>query len=106
MGLSTTIKYAEPAPRWPVIHQHLNEIGLPAQLMMIDGVPALPTEEPPDGWREVRLGTPYGMVTVRRGRGKFEVVVWSNADEANRKAADTIAQTLVEVSGGELIEDD
>jgi hypothetical protein len=47
---------------------------------MIDGSPAFPDETPPADWKELRIGTAAGMVTVRRGDGVLNCVVWGNAD--------------------------
>jgi hypothetical protein len=44
---------------------------------MIDGELAFPDEEPPEDWRELRIGTPEGMmVTIRRERDRVVLVVW------------------------------
>src|SRR4051812_36822821 len=64
-----------------------------ARLMMIDGLPAFPDEEPPLDWKELRVGTPAGMVTLRRAAEAVTVVVWENADEALRRTADDMART-------------
>ena len=41
------------------------------QMRMIDGELALPDETPPDGWRELRVAAPEGMVTIRRAPGRI-----------------------------------
>ena len=46
---------------------------------MIDGELAFPDETPADAWRELRVGTPQGMVTVRRDRDQVVLVTWGNA---------------------------
>jgi hypothetical protein len=48
---------------------------------MIDGLPAFPDEVPEAGWKDLRLGVPEGMVTVRRGTGVINCTVWGNAGE-------------------------
>ncbi len=46
---------------------------------MIDGQLAFPDEEPAADWRELRVGTPQGMVTVRRGKERMVFVTWGNS---------------------------
>ena len=66
MGMSQTIACPSGVPSWPDVAAWLGSHGFPVQLRMIDGQLAFPDEQPPDWWSELRLGTPLGMVTVRR----------------------------------------
>ena len=50
---------------------------------------------PPVTWRDARLRTPAGVVTLRRVPSGVAVVVFGNADEPLRTAQRTIAQTLL-----------
>ena len=53
----------------------------PTQMRMIDSQLAFPDEMPPDEWQEsVRIGTPQGMVTLRRAGDAVVFVTWGNAD--------------------------
>lgn len=83
MGLDRTIRFpGGETPTWDVIHTHLARVGVTAPLRMIDGMPAFPDETPPPDWRELRVGSAAGMMTVRRGAGVLTCVIWGNADEA------------------------
>jgi len=68
MGLDRTIRFTSPdPPSWEAIRAQLARVGDAAPpVRMIDGQPAFPDETPEPGWREVRVGTAAGMVTIRR----------------------------------------
>ena len=66
-------------PAWLAARDLLAQRGFPLKVRMIDGQPALPDEEPPDGWHEIRVAATDGMVTVRRDGDRLALVVWSNA---------------------------
>src|SRR5262249_271016 len=91
MGMSQTIACPDGVPCWPTVRDRLAARGIPAQMRMIDGQLAFPDEEPPADWRELRIGTPDGMVTVRRGEGGVTVVTWGNADAAMQGAWNAVA---------------
>jgi hypothetical protein len=106
MGLQQNVTFAEPAPPfWPALATWLVERGYPVQVRMIDGELAFPDEAPPDAWRELRLGTPGGMVTLRRQSGRIDLVIWGNADAANRQAANALALALATLTGGRVVTD-
>src|SRR5262245_34587577 len=87
-------------PSWLVLAQFLAERGLPVQLRMIDGELAFPDEEPKPDWRELRVGTPGGMITMRRDQDEVTLVTWGNADEAMRQAWNALAWALAKLSDG------
>ena len=60
----------------------MRRVGELAPLRMIDGSPAFPEELPAPGWSELRVGSPSGMVTIRRTGDSFNCIVWGNADPA------------------------
>src|SRR6516225_7808573 len=67
MGMEQTVTFAEGAlPPWDEVSDLLARRGFPVQVRMIDGQLVLPDERPSETWRELRLGTPQGMVTLRR----------------------------------------
>jgi hypothetical protein len=70
----------EIVPGWEAIRAFLAERGFPLQLRMIDGQLAFPDETPPHEWKELRVGVPHGMVTLRRDGQRFNFVAWGNAD--------------------------
>ena len=69
--------------------------GLPSSLAMVDNVLQGPGATPPVAWRDARLRTPAGVVTLRRVPSGVAVVVFGNADDALRDAQRTIAETLL-----------
>jgi hypothetical protein len=69
--------------------------GLPTTLAMVDKVLQGPGATLPATWRDVRLRTPAGMVTLRRVPSGIAVVVFGNADDPLRAAQRTIAETLL-----------
>lgn len=83
MGMDRTIRFASAdPPGWDAIRDHLRRAGEDAAVRMIDGMPAFPDEVPEPGWREVRVGTSAGMVTLRRKPDALSCVVWGSADSA------------------------
>jgi hypothetical protein len=83
MGLDQTIRFpTHEAPSWEAIRIELTRVGQSVALRMIDGLPAFPDEIPATDWKEIRLGTSAGMVTVRRGMGSLSCVIWGNSDDA------------------------
>ena len=69
--------------------------GLPSALAMVDNVLQGPGAIPPAVWRDARIRTPAGVVTLRRVPSGVAVVVFGNADDALRAAQRTIAETLL-----------
>ena len=76
--------------------------GVDVQMRMIDGALAFPDEAPPENWRELRVGSRQGMVTIRRGAGELAVVAWGNADPAALQIWNTAAWALAEATGGRV----
>jgi hypothetical protein len=97
MGLDLVVAHAGPCPLAPLVAT-LTAGGLPCVVAMVDGVLQAPGREPPLDWRDVRLRTPAGTVTLRRVAEGIAVVVFGNADEALRAAQRTIAAAV----GGEV----
>jgi hypothetical protein len=69
--------------------------GLPSTLAMVDNVLQGPGATPPATWRDARLRTPAGIVTLRRVPSGVAVVIFGNADGPLRAAQQTIAETLL-----------
>jgi hypothetical protein len=83
MGLDRTVRFpTAETPPWPTIRSNLQRVGESGELRMIDGLPAFPDEEPHADWRELRIGTAAGMVTIRRAAGRLTCVIWGNPDTA------------------------
>lgn len=86
MGMDLTVVFpAGTVPPWPAAAGLLTQHGLPVQMRMIDGELSFPDEAPPEGWREIRVGTAGGMVTIRRQGDRVVLVVWGNADRGQRE---------------------
>lgn len=83
MGLDRIVRFPDgETPSWEAVRTQLARVGESGQLRMIDSLPAFPDEDPPENWKELRAGTPAGMVTIRRGPGVMVCVIWGNADAA------------------------
>src|SRR5262245_30393752 len=101
MGMETKVRLGYgAAPLWPAVAELLGGRGYAVQLRMIDGQLAFPDEGPPADWRELRLGTPGGMVTLRRAAGEVLVVVWGNADAGLLQAWNAVTWACAEVGAG------
>jgi hypothetical protein len=84
-----------PAVGLATLLDRLTAAGLPSTLAMVDNVLQGPGATPPAAWRDARLRTPAGVVTLRRVPSGVAVVVFGNADEPLQAAQRTIAETLL-----------
>jgi hypothetical protein len=67
---------------------------LASTVMMIDGQLAAPNAPVPEAWRDLRLRTPAGMVTLKRRDRGIAIVVFGNADDKLIAAQKIIAEEL------------
>lgn len=88
------------APSWPAVRERLARHGLPMPMRMIDGQPAFPDEEPPEGWRELRVAAADGMITIWREAGRVVFVTWGNAGPALRRAVNGLAWAFADAGPG------
>ena len=105
MGVELTVSI--PAGRviaWPDVAARLAARGMSAPIRMIDGLPAFPDEAPPDDWSELRVGTPGGMVTLRRTAVGVTCVAWGTDDPGLRRDFRAVAQAVAEATGGTVNE--
>ena len=100
MGMERVITFPGTEPSWPAVRDRIAAAGGAVQMRMIDNLPAIPDEEPEEGWRELRVSLGGGMLTVRREPGSLRVVVWGNADEALRRDQEMLAKACAEAGGG------
>src|SRR5436309_15395805 len=100
MGMDRTIRFAAEPPAWDAIREQLRRVGEDGALRMIDGMPAFPDETPEPGWRELRVGTAAGMVTVRRRPDSLSCVVWGSADSALTAAWHKVIWACAAASAG------
>jgi hypothetical protein len=103
MGMDQTVTFAGEPPAWAAVRDLLAARGFAVQTRMIDGELAFPDEAPPAGWRELRVGTPQGMVTLRREPGRVVCVTWGNADAALRQAWNALAWAWAAAGGGRVL---
>jgi hypothetical protein len=102
MGMDQAVTFTLAMPTWSAVQELLARRGYPVQMRMIDGQLAFPDEVPPDVWRELRIGTPQGMVTVRREDQRLVFVTWGNADAAMRQAWNAVTWAFAECGGGQI----
>ena len=100
MGMDQKVAFPSAnMPTWSQFTDACAKHKVPVQLRMIDGELALPDETPPHDWGEVRVGTPGGMVTLRRESDGITLVVWGNADEKLKQDWSILATVLRELTG-------
>jgi hypothetical protein len=103
MGMEHAVTYSTEVIRfWPRLSELLGQRGLVVQPRMIDGELALPDETPPEGWKELRLGTPHGMLTLRKEDKRMLVITWGNADAPLRQAWNAVTWAVAEVTKGQI----
>jgi len=101
MGMDQSVTFIEtPIPAWEAVSTFLTSKGYPVQMRMIDGQLAFPDEQPPDDWKELRVGTTHGMITIRREVQKLVFVTWGNADEEMQMAWNALTWAFAEVGKG------
>ena len=99
MGMDRKVVAAS-LPKFEDWAARMARAGFPVQLRMIDGELAFPDETPPPAWRELRLGTPQGMVTLRRQADRVLVVTWGNDDPPLVQAWNAVAWAVARAGGG------
>jgi len=103
MGLDRTIHFGSAeAPTWEAIRGELHRAGIEVSLCMIDGLPAFPDETPEATWKELRVGFPAGMVTLRRGPNQFSCIVWGNAEGPLKLAWNALCWACGSACGGTM----
>lgn len=104
MGMDRTVTFAPgKVPDWNAARDLLAQHGYAVQVRMIDGELAFPNEEPPASWRELRIGTPQGMVTVRRQGDSLVFVTWGNADVALVQAWNALTWAFAAAGDGQVL---
>ena len=102
MGMDQSVTFAEEVPTWDTVQQLLAARGYPVQMRMIDGQLAFPDEAPPEAWRELRVGTSQGMVTLRRDGQRLLFVTWGDADVVMRQAWNALTWAFAAAGGGTI----
>jgi hypothetical protein len=94
------VRFGSAPPEWSTVRERLASRGLVVQMRMIDGQLAFPDEEPTTDWRELRVASGGGMVTLRRGAAEIACVVWGNADESTRRFWRALAWAFAAAGAG------
>jgi hypothetical protein len=103
MGLDRAVTFPEQSvPSWEAIRAALERVGESVKVMMIDGMPAFPDEVPEASWKELRLGTSAGMVTLRRGVGTIRCVIWGNSDAKLHLIWSKVIWACATATGGQI----
>src|SRR5437899_704480 len=103
MGMEQSVLFAKDSvPAWTTVSDLLDRRGFPVQVRMVDNELALPGAIPPEPWLELRVGTPQGMVTLRREGDRVRCVTWANADAALLQAWNALAWALAESGDGRV----
>jgi hypothetical protein len=102
MGMERVVVFPDAGPSWAAVRDRLSAAGVAVQMRMIDNLPALPEEDPEEGWRELRVSLGGGMLTLRREPGRMRVIVWGNADEVLRRDQELLARACAEAGGGRV----
>lgn len=103
MGMDQTVTFAgKTTPAWPAVRDLLAHQGLTVQVRMIDGELAFPDELPSESWRELRVGTAIGMVTLRRESDRVAFVIWGNADPGLRQIWNALAWGFAAAGDGRV----
>jgi hypothetical protein len=107
MGIDRTIRFASGRLlTFEAVRDRLARSGFPVQVRMIDGQLAFPDEIPPESWCELRLGTPQGMITVRRDADQITCVTWGNADGPLLQAWNAVAWAFAVAGDGTIHDPD
>ena len=93
MGLEILVPRDRALPLGPVLDA-LGKAGVPAVVAMADNALRPPGAPLPDEWRDVRLRTPAGMVTLRRQTAGIAVLVFGNAEAALQAAQRAVADAV------------
>ena len=96
MGLEIVIPRATACPL-SVLLEKLAAAGLPTTLAMVDNVLQGPGAIPPALWRDVRLRTAAGLVTLRRTAAGVAVVVFRNAGAELQAAQRAVAEAVRDI---------
>jgi hypothetical protein len=103
MGMEQTVSFVgQTIPPYTAVRDFLARHDFPLQMGTIDGQLAFPDELPEESWRELRVRTPHGMVTVRRDGERLLFVIWSNADAALVQAWNALVWAFAEVGKGRI----
>jgi hypothetical protein len=93
MGVSQIVARRD-TPSLATLLEDLARAGLPSTILMVDNQLVSPRLPPPSAWRDVRLKTPAGTVSIKRDAQGISVTVFGNADPALIAAQEAIVKAL------------
>jgi hypothetical protein len=94
MGLEIVVPRPSPCPLAPLL-ERLTASGFPTSIAMVDNQLWSPRATPPGQWRDVRLRTPAGIVTLLHRPEGVAVVIFGNADAVLQEAQRRVAEALL-----------
>jgi hypothetical protein len=100
MGLEQTVTFPDAVPAWRDVQELLAKRGFPIQMRIIDGQLAFPDELPMEPWRELRISSDAGMVTIRREQNRVKLITWGNIDTALVRTRNALAWAFAESGNG------
>jgi hypothetical protein len=104
MGMEQLVEYSSAGcPAWASVSALLAKSNFAVKMRMIDGELAFPDEVPPETWRELRIGTSAGMITVRRAAHGVDLVTWGNADAVMRQAWNALTWAFARCGNGNVV---
>ena len=92
LDLLAPVRGAMPAS---MVMARLTAAGLRCSVVMVDGRLHAPQLPVPESWRDLRLKTPQGTVSLKRREDGIAVVVFGNATEAQLAEQRAIVEALV-----------
>jgi hypothetical protein len=93
--MDLVVPHPEPCAIARVV-ERLAAAGVRAQVMMVDDQLVAPGAQVSDGWRDVRLRTPAGTLSLKRRGAEIAVVVFGNADAALQAMQRAVAHAIEE----------
>ena len=61
-----------------------------------------PEDQPAEPWRELRVSSDAGMVTIRREQNQVTLVTWGNIDAALVRTRNALAWAFAETGNGRI----
>lgn len=102
MGMEHRVSFPSGViPAWTAV-RGLFGTDYVVQLRMINGELSYPDELPPEPWTELRLGTPDGMITVRRDGTELACITWGNAGPGMVEAWNAVTWAFAAAGAGTI----
>jgi hypothetical protein len=102
MGLEQTVTFPDSLPAWRDVLDLLAKRGFPVQMRMIDGELAFPEDQPAEHWRELRVSSDAGMLTIRREQNRVVLITWGDIDAPMVRTRNALAWAFAESGNGRI----